>query len=232
LPVLVNQFFNTLSVDYDARILQAVPPYQAMLSALLASVFLTDTPTTPLQIVELGCGTGNLSQALSQRFPTASLTLVDLSGDMLALAQSKLASHQGVLTCHQADFNQLVLPNNHYDLVISSLAIHHLQDADKQTLYGTIGQWLKPNGGQFRCADQCLALPAQAHQQNITRWKQWIAEEGASPEDAQLWHHHTETMDHYASLSDHFTWMAQAGLQGMDCYWRLLFWTVFGADRT
>jgi tRNA (cmo5U34)-methyltransferase len=227
----VNQFFNDVSVEYDARILQAVPPYQTMLSALLASVFLTDRPSNPLQILELGCGTGNLSKALSQRFPTAGLTLVDLSSDMLALAQSKLSQHQGVLTCHQADFNQLTLPTHQYDLVISSLAIHHLLDADKQTLYGTIGQWLKPNGGQFRCADQCLALPTEAHQQNITHWKQWIAEEGASPEEAAIWHHHTETMDHYAPLSDHFTWMQHAGLQEVDCYWRLLFWTVFGGNK-
>jgi len=46
--------------------------------------------TTPARILEVGCGTGKNLVALAEHFPQATITGVDLSGTMLALARRKV----------------------------------------------------------------------------------------------------------------------------------------------
>ena len=45
------------------------------------------------------------------------------------------------------------LPDGPYDAIVSALAIHHLEDADKRGLYGRVLEALAP-GGLFVNADQ------------------------------------------------------------------------------
>lgn len=47
--------------------------------------------TDPQRILEVGCGTGNNLALLAKRFPKAHITGVDVSSDMLTVAQKKLA---------------------------------------------------------------------------------------------------------------------------------------------
>ncbi|MEM1357475.1 MAG: methyltransferase domain-containing protein, partial [Bacteroidota bacterium] len=51
---------------------------------LLAS--LPFRPTEPLQILEVGCGTGHNLLRLAKKYPEAEITGIDLSTDMLAKA--------------------------------------------------------------------------------------------------------------------------------------------------
>ncbi len=92
-------------------------------------------------VVDLGMGTGNTAQ----RIVTAREVIgVDLSGNMLALAQPKL-THLPKVTFVQADllafFQQ---PDVHFDALISTYAIHHLTDAEKAQLFHHIGRTIAP----------------------------------------------------------------------------------------
>lgn len=230
----VGEFFSGISAGYDESIIRGCPPYAEMMEELLLHLFL-DTEA-PLNIVELGCGTGNLSRLIAARFPNASLTLVDLSPEMLKLASEKLKkelqtpSAQNLKTL-ESDFNKLNLANGSVDLFVSSIALHHLLDPDKAALYKKLFTWLK-SGGKFRCADECLSLPADvAGEQNFHRWIAWATEKGASKEELDMWYQHALDYDHYAPIHHHLKWLETAGFTNIDCYWRKIFWTVFGADR-
>jgi tRNA (cmo5U34)-methyltransferase len=230
----VEQFFNSLSGSYDERIFKGVPPYKEMITQLFTYLFFKDAP--PNSILELGCGTGLLSECLRQQFPHATLTLVDLSAEMLTRTQERFQKADNMLftgTVHyvQSDFVALELPQNSFDLVVSSLALHHVLDEGKPGVYQSIYHWLKP-GGSFRCADQCLAVPTPlAHLKNISLWEAWARQSGSSDEDITLWAEHSQKFDHYAPLANHFEWLANAGFTHVDCYWKKLFWTVFGAEK-
>jgi S-adenosylmethionine-diacylgycerolhomoserine-N-methlytransferase len=50
-------------------------------------------PKDQFSVVEIGCGTGFNLQQLARLFPNAQLTGIDVSGDMLRIAQQKLAPH-------------------------------------------------------------------------------------------------------------------------------------------
>ena len=47
---------------------------------------------SPQQVVDLGCGAGNVTQFISQRWPRAQVAGVDNSGEMLAKARAVLPS--------------------------------------------------------------------------------------------------------------------------------------------
>ena len=80
----------------------------------------------PRTIVDLGCGTGNSSALLQQRWPTAALTGVDHSPEMLEQASmSGLAA-----TWQQADLANWQ-PDEPADLIFSNAALHWLDDHER-----------------------------------------------------------------------------------------------------
>jgi len=102
---------------------------------LLARLALPD----PQRIYDLGCGTGNVTAALLQRWPNASITGVDSSASMLAQAASALPQVQWQresLDRWQADAPA--------DLIYSNAALHWLPD--HQHLLPRLLASLKPGG--------------------------------------------------------------------------------------
>lgn len=229
-PQSVSAFFNSLSVAYDGQILRGCPPYEEMLKALIS--YSTLSATVPLNLLELGCGTGNLTALLMKAFPQAQVTVVDLSENMLAETRQKLAPFAHRLQCVEAGFLTVAFEEGPgFDGVFSSLAIHHLTHPDKAQLYHKIYQWLVP-GGRFMCADQCLALPeSEAYALDRATWRSWCTENGASQEELAMWETHAQELDHYAALANHFQWLQAAGFESVDAYWRKLFWTVYGGRK-
>lgn len=238
--ITVGSFFDQVSAEYDDSIRKAIPPYQEMFEALIG--YCTPLPASeqrqpPLRILELGCGTGNFSLLLRAQFPQAELVLVDLSQDMLKQAEHKLQHLKttpeaavGPMQFLSSGFMDLEFEPSQFDLVISSMALHHLLDEEKTVLYQRIFSWLKPNG-LFRCADEALAVPALIHERQMSQWEVMSRASGATDSDIALWSQHAEQYDHYASLADHFRWLQASGFEWVDCYWRKLMWSVFGAQK-
>ncbi len=92
-----------------------------------------------LRVADLGCGEGDLAVRLAST--GASVIAVDASASMLAQA----AEHPRIRYL-QADLAQLGLPDGSLDLVVSSLALHYVEDF--AGLAGRVARWLVP-GGQF-----------------------------------------------------------------------------------
>jgi tRNA (cmo5U34)-methyltransferase len=96
-------------------------------------------------ILELGVGTGETSRRVLAEHPGARLVGIDASAEMLAEAdlpdaELRVARLEGPL------------PDGPFDLVVSCLAIHHLDGAGKQDLFGRIAAVLA-GSGTFVLAD-------------------------------------------------------------------------------
>jgi SAM-dependent methyltransferase len=77
-----------------------------------------------LRVLDAGCGPGAHAAELTQR--GATVTGVDLSVQMLDIARERLGPN---VPLHQADLSQpLTLPDNAFDLVLSSLVMHYLEE--------------------------------------------------------------------------------------------------------
>jgi tRNA (cmo5U34)-methyltransferase len=127
---------------YLANMLAEVPAYRELQEQLA-----TATEGEARDILELGIGTGETAKRVLARHPDAQLVAIDSSPEMLERA------HEAV---PQADVRlgqlQDPLPEGPFDLVVSALAVHHLDGPGKQDLFKRIAAVLAP-GGRFVLAD-------------------------------------------------------------------------------
>jgi tRNA (cmo5U34)-methyltransferase len=98
------------------------------------------------RILELGIGTGETARRVLVEHPGARLVGVDSSEAMLAEVPATLAAELRV-----ADLAD-PLPPGPFDLVVSALAVHHLEGAGKPDLFRRVAAALRP-GGTFVLAD-------------------------------------------------------------------------------
>jgi ubiquinone/menaquinone biosynthesis C-methylase UbiE len=89
---------------------------------------------SPTRILEVGCGTGKNLLYLGRRFPQAKLWGLDLSADMLSVAQRKLHNLLPRLTLIHAAYDRPLAPEPQFDLVIFSYALSMFNPGWKEAL--------------------------------------------------------------------------------------------------
>jgi ubiquinone/menaquinone biosynthesis C-methylase UbiE len=100
-----------------------------------------------MNILDVGCGTGSLTIAAKQKQGVEGKVVgVDPSSNMVNLAQGK-AEKAGVTIDFQVGvIEKLDLPDDQFDLVLSSLMMHHLPEELKLTGLEEVLRVLKPAG--------------------------------------------------------------------------------------
>jgi SAM-dependent methyltransferase len=115
------------------------------LDRVVAAVLERVGPVAGRQVVDLGCGTGQLSLPLSA--DAGSVLAVDISSAMIERLNAKaLAANAGNLAAIVAPVELIDLPPGSVDIVVSNYALHHLRDQDKEALVGKVSRWLRPGG--------------------------------------------------------------------------------------
>ena len=100
------------------------------------------------KILDLGAGTGLELIHLFELFPDASVTVIDITENMLEeLKKRSFAEH---VTTICGDFFEVEFGDN-YDAVISTSALHHFKIEEKIKLYKKIYDCLKENGQFINC---------------------------------------------------------------------------------
>ncbi|HEX4200261.1 MAG TPA: class I SAM-dependent methyltransferase [Chthoniobacterales bacterium] len=131
------------AADYDQDVCREVDPirtgYQDVLRWTIKEAKIDPTS----RVLELGSGTGNLSQLIAS---CDELVCVDVSEKMEALAQPKLR-HLTKRRFVRADILEIFAKRlGLFDAVISTYAIHHLTDREKQRLFALVFASLLPGG--------------------------------------------------------------------------------------
>ena len=95
--------------------------------------------------VDLGAGTGFVTTALAPL--VSSVLAVDISASRSA-SLAERAAHDGLanVSTEVSDLRQSRLPPRQRRSVVSSDALHHLQDPDKRALVARAARWLRPGG--------------------------------------------------------------------------------------
>jgi SAM-dependent methyltransferase len=89
-------------------------------------------PRPGMRVLDLACGTGEPAITVATRIPTAHVTALDLSADLLAIADQR-ASQRGLanITTRQADAQQLPFPDEQFDLATSRFGVMFFADLDR-----------------------------------------------------------------------------------------------------
>jgi tRNA (cmo5U34)-methyltransferase len=226
-------FANTS--DFDEGIRQLLPRYNEMLDVITNCI-----PSTSRQILELGCGTGELSIKILNRFPKAEIIALDYSPRMLQFAQEKIA-HAGYghrWRGIEADFGEWANKpekfaiDMKFDACVSSLAIHHLTDEMKQNLFTAVRKSLN-NKGCFWNADPVLAeSPTLAEIYQAAR-EEWANQQGKNLAQIRAKVGSSTTygyssQDQLASLEYHLRMLNIAGFNVISVPWKYYGLAVFG----
>jgi tRNA (cmo5U34)-methyltransferase len=127
---------------YLENMLEEVPAYKDLQEQAAAA-----TGSGARTILELGIGTGETTRRVLERHPGARLTAIDSSPEMLERARA--AFPDGDLQLARLEDP---LPAGPFDLVVSVLAVHHLDGAGKRDLFRRIAGVLADQG-RFVLAD-------------------------------------------------------------------------------
>jgi tRNA (cmo5U34)-methyltransferase len=144
---------------YLGMIRAEVPDYDTLQSEIGRLVRESNAGDAP-RVLDLGGGTGTTSRAVLDERPGARLVLVDENPNMLDVARDLLpaANVECVVVADLSD----PLPEGPFDLVVSALAVHHLDGAQKRALFAGVRARLAP-GGRFALADVVVPVdPADA----------------------------------------------------------------------
>lgn len=103
-----------------------------------------------LRVLDLACGPGSMSTRVLERFPTAQVTAVDLDPMLLQLGQLSRADCKSQPIWVQADLRDdnlpALLPEQQYDVIVSTTALHWLTPGELAALYRKLHGLLVPDG--------------------------------------------------------------------------------------
>jgi ubiquinone/menaquinone biosynthesis C-methylase UbiE len=95
-------------------------------------------------LLDVGTGPGVLLVELARRRPDLRLTGIDLSADMAALAQRNLTPFGARATARVGDVTDLPFPDRSFDLIVSSLSLHHWDEPEAAV--PELARVLRPGG--------------------------------------------------------------------------------------
>lgn len=113
-----SQFFNSIAVDWDNMSREILGGFKAEEKVLELM------PEKCGMAVDLGCGTGNMLEALLRR--ADNIIGVDGSASMLELARRRFAGEAGRVSLRIGDLEHLPLRDAEADFVCINLVLHHL----------------------------------------------------------------------------------------------------------
>jgi tRNA (cmo5U34)-methyltransferase len=191
-----------------------------------------------VRVLDLGCGDGVVTANILEVNKSVSATLVDASADMLAKAREKL---QGVENADyvKADFQEIVksgLPERDFDIVVSSMAIHHLTMNEKRDLFRAINRHLRPDG-YFVNIDVVLPSSDALDGWYMKLWEEWMDEKRAElqmfdePSAEVIVRYRDGEENQPDTLDEQLDALRAAGFGDVDCYYKYGIFTVFGGVK-
>jgi tRNA (cmo5U34)-methyltransferase len=195
-------------------------------------------------VLDLCCGDGALGAVMLSRIPAIQLLAYDRSPEMLARCEAALAPFRG-----RFETRRIAIEDGGWrealrglSAVVSSLAVHHLDGAQKQILYADMFRALRP-GGQIVIADLVAPVAPRAREYAAWAWNEAVRR--ASTAHPSAWEtfredgwnffeaaSEPESIDKPSTIAEHLRWLDAAGFVDVDVYWMNAGHAIYGATRS
>jgi len=188
------------------------PHREEIMKALLEQI-----PSNVSNVLDLGTGDGRLLHLVKQKNQKAKGVALDFSEPMLQLAKKRFENDSAIqIVKHDLS---VPLPKGKwepFDLVISGLAIHHLEHERKKQLYTEIFDLLKPNG-VFLNLEHVASSTEALHQR-------FLVSVGLSPMD-------DDPANKLLDMETQLRWLREIGFKDVDCFWKWLEIALLGGTK-
>jgi ubiquinone/menaquinone biosynthesis C-methylase UbiE len=101
------------------------------------------------RILDVGSGTGTMTLLIKQAYPSANVVGLDGDPQILEIARSKARQLEIEIRFDEGMSFALPYPDDSFDIVMSSMMLHHLNRDDKQRTAQEMFRILRPGGGLF-----------------------------------------------------------------------------------
>jgi tRNA (cmo5U34)-methyltransferase len=153
------------------------------------------------RVLDLGCGDGRLLGLVRDARPGAAGVALDFSPPMLDRARERFEDAPDVQIVEH-DLSHQLPELGRFDIVVSSFAIHHLEDARKRELYREVLRALEPSG--LFCNLEHVSSPTPAlHQEFLDLL--------GVPEDPS---------NRLLDVETQLGWLRELGFAEVDCLWK------------
>jgi trans-aconitate 2-methyltransferase len=172
-----------MGTPWDARTYdEASAPQQAWASEVLARL---EGIAQDATVLDVGCGTGRVTEALLALVPRGRVLAIDASPDMVALARGRLGDRARVWCQDVLDLD----PEVPVDAIVSTATLHWVTDHDR--LWARLARVLRPGGvlevqcggeGNIAGVREVMDAVARDAAPELVGWSPWMF---AGPEETE-----------------------------------------------
>ena len=160
-------FFNSTADIWDQKF--GAEPDDPFYQAVALQIPQTEAP---IDILDLGCGTGIQLEFVFKRAPNARVTAVDRAPNMLKQLSAKFANKTEQLKLQQGSLLELTFGHHAYDYAISTLTMHHFLPKKKVAIYKEVRKALRTTGVYIE-GDQTNTVKGE--KSTLYWYDRWIA---------------------------------------------------------
>lgn len=168
------------------------------------ATLIEELPASVGRVLDLGSGDGRLLALVLDRRPGARGVALDFSPPMLERLHARFAGRDTV-DIVTADLAMPLPDLGRFDAIVSSFAIHHLEDPRKRALYAEAWTALDP-GGVFCNLEHVSSSSSRAH-------ARFLEAMGTTPEEE-------DPSNRLLDVHTQLAWLRAIGFVDVDCYWR------------
>jgi SAM-dependent methyltransferase len=170
-------------------------------------VLLDHIPKDVRRVLDLGSGDGRLLAMLQADRPEMCGVALDFSAVMLAAARDRFAGDDRIEVTEHDLAEPIPAGLGSFDAVVSSMAIHHLEDERKRAVFGEVLERLEP-GGVFANFEHVASPTASLHAAFFAAIDEPLENEDPS--------------DRTVDVETQLGWLRELGYEDVDCYWKWL----------
>lgn len=221
---IMAKVFNSAAKKYDMQRNELIPQ---MTVFYRTAVELTKINNANGKILDLGAGTGLLTEWVMKKYPKADYMLVDIADGMLDIARERFNGFDNVR--FKVEDYRNGISGGKYQAIISSMSIHHLDYNEKRQLYKKIYDSLSDDG-VFVNADQVKGEDDES-EEIVKRYQlNYIENCSLSREEKDKTYDRIK-LDKMDKTSDQINMLREVGFTSVDIYYKLYNYIVFRAKK-
>ena len=203
---------------YDDDTRRSIPGHDKLHKEIINTVREYSKHHEVMKILELGIGTGLTSEKILELIPTASLTAVDFSEQMMSGAKKRLVKFK--VDYLLGDYSEMSFDTD-FDMVVSVIGIHHQKDEGKRLLFRKIFDSLKA-GGVFIFGDLVKYKDKHKDAVNDARHYHHLVENARDEKSLEEWAHHHKFLNLLAPIEDQIAWLKEVGFSNVEVRYEYL----------